>query len=126
MSAFVNIPSPLATDVDMSTYKFSQPSVSVDFEDVPIEEIPNIEKKFEETIKKIITDGPEKFDMDRLETISKILLRAIFDQFLPSFTNLVVSSPTTGPASRHEPGEQPPPHHPGSHCTGHGLRTQPG
>ena len=72
--AFVNIPEPLATDIDISTYEFNQPAINVQFEDVPVEKLEEIEGKFKEEIQKIVDDGPEKFDMDRLHTISEISL----------------------------------------------------
>ena len=50
MEAFVNTDEPLATDVDVDTYLFAQPAVSVDFENVPIEKMVDIEAKFRDGI----------------------------------------------------------------------------
>lgn len=72
LEAFVNIPEPLATDVDVDTYFNSDPAITIDFEDVPVEKMEQIEPKFKEVINKVLhIDGPEKFDMDRMHTISK-------------------------------------------------------
>ena len=67
---FVNIPEPLATDVDFDTYSFSQPAVSIDFENVPIAKMTEIEDKFRAVVKKILDDGPEKLNMDRIHILS--------------------------------------------------------
>jgi hypothetical protein len=47
------------------------PFYSVDFENVPVEKLAEIEPKFRESLEEIINGGAEKFDMDRLHTISK-------------------------------------------------------
>ena len=65
MEAFVNTDEPLATDVDVDTYLFGQPAVSVDFENVPIAKMVDIEAKFREVIDGIMEAGPEALDLDR-------------------------------------------------------------
>jgi hypothetical protein len=46
MEAYVNIPEPLATDVSLSTYDFGQPALAVEFENIPLERIKEVEPKF--------------------------------------------------------------------------------
>ena len=65
MEAFVNTAEPLATDVDVDTYLFAQPAVSVDFENVPVAKMVDIEAKFREVIDGIMEAGPEALDLGR-------------------------------------------------------------
>ena len=71
MEAFVNTAEPLATDVDVDTYLFAQPAISVDFESVPVAKMVDIEAKFRAVIDGIVEAGPEAFDLDRIHTLIK-------------------------------------------------------
>ena len=66
--AFVDIPEPLATDVDIDILMNVEAAVTIDFENVPIDKMDDIEKKFKETIEQVHKDG---IDMERLHTIIK-------------------------------------------------------
>ena len=42
MDAMVNVPSPYATDVDVDTLFFSDPAITVDFENVPMDRMKQV------------------------------------------------------------------------------------
>lgn len=71
MESLVNVPDPFATDVDVDLYFFSDPAITVDFENVPLDKMTLVEGKFKEEIKRILDEGEDKFDMGRMETLSK-------------------------------------------------------
>ena len=91
MEAFVNAKEPLATDVDFDLLLFSDPAYSMDFKNVPLDKMDQIEGEpgtiivsvwyfmwcvldvLMKTIDQILKDGPDKFDMDRMHTLSKII-----------------------------------------------------
>ena len=50
----------------------SEPAISVDFENVPLEHMDLMEAKFRKVIQDTIEAGPDAFDLKRIHTISKI------------------------------------------------------
>ena len=44
MEAMVNVPAPFATDVDVDTLFFSDPAITVDFENVPMDKMTQVRK----------------------------------------------------------------------------------
>lgn len=71
MEAFVNVAQPLSSDVDMDFYDFGQPAFAVSFENVPVERMNEVEPKFMQILDKIVADGPDKLNMDRIKTFSE-------------------------------------------------------
>ena len=90
--AFVNTAEPLATDVDVDTYLFGQPSVSVDFENVPVDKMVDVEAKFREVIDGIMEAGPEAFDLDRIHTLIKRTILG-HKKKLENSPHLIIPSP---------------------------------
>ena len=74
--AFVDLPEPYSTDVDIDILMNAEPAITIDFENVPIDKMDEIEDKFKETIANIHTEG---IDKERLHTIIKrmVLTRKI-------------------------------------------------
>jgi len=64
--AFVENNDPLATSVSSDTLEVKIPSILVEFENVPVERIDEVIPKMDEVLKKIVDDGPEKFDLERI------------------------------------------------------------
>jgi len=52
----------------------SEAAVTIDFDDVPIESMQLIDVQFKALIQDIIQEGPSFFNMNRIHTISEILL----------------------------------------------------
>ena len=92
MEAFVNSDEPLATDVDVDTYLFAQPAVSVDFENVPVEKMGDIEAKFRALVDSIIEAGSDAFDLDRIHTLIKRTSLA-HKKKLENSPHLIIPSP---------------------------------
>ncbi len=68
MKGFVDIPDPLATDVDIDILMNAEPAISIDFENVPLDKMDIIEDKFKEVLAKVNAEG---IDLDRLHTLIK-------------------------------------------------------
>ena len=68
---FVELAQPLATDVDANIMLNSEAAVTVDFENVPIEKMLEIDSRFKSFIKSIVEKGSEALDVERIHTISK-------------------------------------------------------
>ena len=64
--AFVEIPDPLATDVDFDVLMNAEAAVSIDFENVPLDKMDLIVDKFKQTMKDVASEG---IDMERISTI---------------------------------------------------------
>jgi len=64
--AFVENNDPLATSVSSDTLEVKIPSILVEFENVPVERIDEVIPKMDNVLKKIVDDGPEKFDLERI------------------------------------------------------------
>ena len=92
MEAFVNTAEPIATDVDVDTYLFGQPSISVDFENVPVDKMVDVEAKFREVIDGIMEAGPEAFDLDRIHTLIKRTILG-HKKKLENSPHLIIPSP---------------------------------
>ncbi len=67
MKDLVEIPNPLATDVDFDFQLFSDPTMDVLFKNVPVDRLDQVEKAFRESLDKLTVDN---FDMDRMRTLS--------------------------------------------------------
>ena len=61
--AFVETRDPLATSVSSDTLEIKEPALLIEFENVPIERIDEVIPKLDSVLKKIVSDGPEKFDL---------------------------------------------------------------
>ena len=68
---FVELAQPLATDVDANIMLNSEAAVTVDFENVPIDKMLEIDARFKNFIKKIVEKGSDALDLERIHTISK-------------------------------------------------------
>merc|ERR1712106_90334 len=66
MGVFVETRDPLATSVSSDTLEIKEPSLLIEFENVPIERIDDVIPKLEKVLKKIVKDGPDKFDLERI------------------------------------------------------------
>ena len=64
--AFVETRDPLATSVSSDTLEIREPSLLIQFENVPIDKIDEVVPKMEKLLRKIVSDGPEKFDLERI------------------------------------------------------------
>ena len=64
--AFVEIPDPIATDIDFDVLMNAEAAVSIDFEDVPLDKMDIVVDKFKQTLNEVAAEG---IDMDRLRTI---------------------------------------------------------
>jgi Zn-dependent M16 (insulinase) family peptidase len=71
MEAFVEIPDPYATDVALDVLLFSDPSFTIDFDNVPLDKMEKVEPLLDQVIATILADGPDKFDLGRMHTLSK-------------------------------------------------------
>ena len=67
---FVEVSSPLATDVDIDFLLFSDPAVYVDFEDVPVRRLNEVEHTFNRVIKSVL-NNKDQFNMNRMQTLCK-------------------------------------------------------
>ena len=64
--AFIEVPEPLATDIDIDVLMNAEGAISIDFENVPLDKMDMIEDRFYQTLEDIHAQG---LDMDRLRTI---------------------------------------------------------
>jgi len=64
--AFVETRDPLATSVSSDTLEIKEPSLLIQFENVPIDKIDEVIPKMEKLLRKIVSDGPENFDLERI------------------------------------------------------------
>ena len=65
--AFVENRDPLATSVSSDTLEIKEPSLLIQFENVPIDRMDEVIPKMEKLLIQIVKDGPEKFDLGRLK-----------------------------------------------------------
>lgn len=63
---FVEADEPLATSVSADMLEVKQPAILVEFDNVPVNKIDLVIPKMEEVFNKIVSDGPEKFDIERI------------------------------------------------------------
>jgi len=66
---FVEQSSPLASSVSADILKVKEPSILVEFENVPVEDIDMIIPKMFLVLNNIVSAGPEKFDLERIHNI---------------------------------------------------------
>jgi len=64
--AFVESSDPLATSVGHFSMEYKEPAVLIKFSNVPTNRTHEVIPKMMETVKKVIDDGPEKFDLERI------------------------------------------------------------
>ena len=64
--AFVENNDPLATSVSSDTLEVKVPSLLMEFENVPVDRIDEVIPKMDKTLQKIVDDGPNKFDLERI------------------------------------------------------------
>merc|ERR1712180_205446 len=64
--AFVESSDPLATSVGHFSMEYSEPAIAIKFSNVPTNRTHEVIPKMMETVKKVIDDGPEKFDLERI------------------------------------------------------------
>ena len=64
--AFVETRDPLATSVSSDTLEIKEPALLIEFENVPVERIDEVIPKLDSVSKKIVSDGPDKFDLERI------------------------------------------------------------
>merc|ERR1711892_436144 len=64
--AFVETRDPLATSVSSDTLEIRELSLLIQFENVPIDKIDEVVPKMEKLLRKIVSDGPENFDLERI------------------------------------------------------------
>jgi Zn-dependent M16 (insulinase) family peptidase len=65
-AVFVESNDPLATSVKHYSMEYSEPAIGIKFINVPTNRTHEIIPKMMETIQKVIDDGPEKFDIERI------------------------------------------------------------
>lgn len=63
---FVDTSDPLATSVSTDTLEIKEPSLLIEFENVPLERITEVIPKMDAVLEKIVGDGPDKFDLERI------------------------------------------------------------
>ena len=68
---FVELPQPLATDVDANILLNSEAAVTVDFGNVPIDKMEEIDGMFKAFMHDIMNKGSEFWDMERMHNISE-------------------------------------------------------
>jgi len=66
---FVETEDPLATSIYSWIGKFKEPYISLWFNDVPIDKVDQVVPKMEKLFTKIVNDGPENIDMERISNI---------------------------------------------------------
>ncbi len=67
---FVELPQPLATDVDANILLNSEAAVTIDFGNVPIDKMEEIDGMFKTFMHEIMNKGSEFWDMERMHNIS--------------------------------------------------------
>jgi hypothetical protein len=67
---FVELAQPLATDVDANILLNSEAAITIDFENVPIDKMDQIDTKFKAFMQGIVDKGAEFWNMERMHTIS--------------------------------------------------------
>ena len=63
---FVDTTDPLATSVSTDTLEIKEPSLLIEFENVPTERLAEVIPRMEKVLKRIVADGPDKFDVERI------------------------------------------------------------
>merc|ERR1711892_799888 len=73
--AFVETRDPLATSVSSDTLEIREPSLLIQFENVSIDKIDEVVPKMEKVLRKIVSDGPDKFDLERISNfINRVVI----------------------------------------------------
>ena len=54
------------TNFSSDTLEVKLPSILVEFENVPVDRIDEVIPKMDETLRKVVNDGPEEFDLERI------------------------------------------------------------
>lgn len=70
----VEIDDPVATNIDVDFIMFSEPGFNINFDDVPVGKIVEVDRMFDEIIQSIVDKGPELFELKLINVISKIQL----------------------------------------------------
>ena len=73
LNTFVDVKEPLATTVSLDMNSKWETAIMADFLNVPVDKVDEIEPKFFEVINNILDNGPHKFDVGRIHTISKCM-----------------------------------------------------
>ena len=63
---FVDATDPLATSVSTDTLDIKEPSLLIEFENVPAERLAEVVPRMEKVLRKIVADGADKFDVERI------------------------------------------------------------
>merc|ERR1719495_662136 len=63
---FVEVQDALATSVSVDMLEIAEPAILIEFENVPMQRIDEIVPKMESVFQRIVKDGPEKFDIERI------------------------------------------------------------
>merc|ERR1719341_2178362 len=63
---FVDTTDPLATSVSTDTLEIKEPSLLIEFENVPTERLAEVIPRMEKVLKRIVADGADKFDIERI------------------------------------------------------------
>ena len=63
---FVDTTDPLATSVSTDTLEIKEPSLLIEFENVPAERLAEVVPRMEKVLRKIVADGADKFDVERI------------------------------------------------------------
>ena len=63
---FVDTTDPLATSVSTDTLEIKEPSLLIEFENVPTSRLTEVVPRMEKVLNRIVSDGPEKFDIERI------------------------------------------------------------
>ena len=61
---------PLATSVSFDTLEVAEPALLVEFENVPSGRLSEISGKMDTILKKIVSEGVEHFDLERIHNLS--------------------------------------------------------
>ena len=78
--AFMEIEPPLATTISYTILEFKEPAVLIEFENIPIEKIDLVVPTLEETLRKVVSEDAEAFDLNRVHNDIKRKRRNAADQ----------------------------------------------
>ncbi len=67
----VEIDDPVATNIDVDFIMFSEPGFNINFDDVPVGKIVEVDRMFDDVILSIVDKGPELFELNLINVISK-------------------------------------------------------
>jgi len=63
---FVDTTDPLATSVSTDTLEIKEPSLLIEFENVPTQRLTEVVPRMEKVLKRIVREGADKFDIERI------------------------------------------------------------